>query len=146
MTQIISRTVRSDQEALTWANAAAGLGWRVVGVWSYGASLLNVWAEAPSDADPDSWDAAATRPFTIARTGCETLAPVETELTDLQRAEREALTDAPDRRSVLVVVSGLRRYRAAVARLLGDRYSDGECDTDALNRLAAETREIEDQS
>lgn len=59
-------------------------------------------------------------------------------LTQLQADERAAMLG--DRAATLRVVSGLRRYRALVERLLGARYGDGA--VDGYEAAAAET-EIE---
>lgn len=44
----------------------------------------------------------------------------------------------------LRVVSALRRYREIVANTLNARYSDGECDSVALHRMAEEASSIEE--
>jgi len=56
--QIVNRFASDCFEAWEWANAAAGMGWRVVTVIHRDANGgFMVWAEAPDGADPDGWDA-----------------------------------------------------------------------------------------
>ena len=64
------------------------------------------------------------------------------ELTQLQQAEREAMTG--DREAILTVISALRRYRALGKRLLDSRYSDGECDGYSIHRFECEMQDIEE--
>ena len=65
----------------------------------------------------------------------------EDELTPLQQDERDAVLR--DREAILRVVSGLRRYRLAVAKLLASRYQGGSVDGVATHELASEVESIE---
>ena len=59
-----------------------------------------------------------------------------------EETERRAILC--DRAAILQVVSALRRYRAAVERLLEARYMDGECDRVAIGSLQDTAEEIEE--
>lgn len=56
MATIINRHASNSFDAWKWAEAAARLGWRVVSCFQDEHASFCVWAEAPSDADPDEWD------------------------------------------------------------------------------------------
>jgi len=56
--------------------------------------------------------------------------------------EQAAMTG--DRQAILVVVSSLRKYRAATKKLLESRYQDGECDAVALHVFNLEAGEAEE--
>lgn len=71
------------------------------------------------------------------------------ELTNLQKAEREALLAAApnnvaDVRAVFCVVSGLRTYRAAVAKALAEVHRDGEMNAVTVKNLRTACEEVED--
>ena len=57
--RIIVRQAEDDFYALEIANAAAQLGWRVIGAFSH-SNYIHVWVEAPGSADPDELDDAIT--------------------------------------------------------------------------------------
>lgn len=65
----------------------------------------------------------------------------EEELSFIQVAERSAMTG--DKQAILIVVSALRRYRAEVRKLLGNRYSDGECDSATIHKFEMMIESIE---
>jgi hypothetical protein len=64
------------------------------------------------------------------------------KLTALQEDERDALL--LDRGAVVRVVSGLRKYRAEVVKMLGARYWDGEVNAATLSAFASHIEDIEE--
>jgi len=58
------------------------------------------------------------------------------------QAEKDTLLGS--REQGLIVVTCLRRYRQAAKKLLSSRYSDGECDSNALHSFGEECNAIEE--
>ncbi len=58
--------------------------------------------------------------------------------------DEEASALLGSKMSVISVVSALRKYRAASKKLLGSRYTDGECDAVAIHIFEDACRDAED--
>jgi hypothetical protein len=66
---------------------------------------------------------------------------MDLELTPLQRMELKALTR--DLGAVVRLVSGLRKYRAAVQEILSKKYDDGCCLSLDMHKLRTTVSKIE---
>lgn len=62
-------------------------------------------------------------------------------MTNLQRDERAAMTG--DRSAIVRLVSAVREFRTAAAKLTERRYSDGACDGVAVGEFVNAVEEIE---